>query len=358
MSIYINKHILSGLISAVRCAVSKDPIVPILEEILLIQQGGVLTASASDLQTTLKASAPHACEDFSVLIPKNFELFLAHGDSESVSLTQENGTLTWRFALDSFQYEDNNTRDFPRAPRCGEVIASFSLDQVQEKIGELAALIEEDSSRSEYHGIRAFAGANQSLSFMVVNPIQVHCLSVERQDTYKDFSFYKKAALIFSKIKADAGALFICKVHENNVVLTTTYSGISIEMITRTMEEPLRVHPGVLFEAESICQISVQAKDLQKAVKGFEFIKGDYLRLSINGEITIGQHKKSKEVAVSGNHTGEGLVIVFNAQLFKKFISNLDQDNITLLMSGENRGCLLRAGQEERLLMPVNKERI
>lgn len=122
----VNSAVLLTALQYVAKVMTRNPVVPILENFLFSIRDGVLTVSGSDLQTTFKVSLstsrhqisckPDTC--FQMVVPRDIINYLKKIETQPITFVYDHSTYSIEVLEDDARakYAGENPKDFPLCP--------------------------------------------------------------------------------------------------------------------------------------------------------------------------------------------------------------------------------------------------
>jgi DNA polymerase III subunit beta len=361
LRITVPKDELVSALGVVSRAVSTRTSVQILSGILVEAQGSELRLAATDMELSLRATAPAQIEgDGAIVLPgKTFadiarllpvgEVLIEHKPAESVVHVTAGSA--------SYTLHTYNPEDFPRLQEL-ETVQTFAVDResLLETIHRVARAASRDESRPVLTGILvSFTGGK-----LVMAATDSYRLAVK--ETELDGTVPELEAIVPSRALqelariAGSGDNVDVGVHENQVVFATD----GVWMTTRRIDGQFPNYRQLLpeqFEHELTLPRLELLEVVRRAAVMIQRATPLQLRFA-EGELTViarthdvGESQESMPVAFSG----ETLEIGFNADFLRDGLESMDGDDVRLKLISPLRPAVIQGEGDDftYLVMPI-----
>jgi DNA polymerase III subunit beta len=361
LRITVSKDELVSALGFVSRAVSTRTSVQILSGILVEAQGSELRLAATDMELSLRATAPAQIEgDGAIVLPgKTFadiarllpvgEVLIEHKPAESVVHVTAGSA--------SYTLHTYNPEDFPRLQEL-ETVQTFAVDResLLETIHRVARAASRDESRPVLTGILvSFTGGK-----LVMAATDSYRLAVK--ETELDGTVPELEAIVPSRALqelariAGSGDNVDVGVHENQVVFATD----GVWMTTRRIDGQFPNYRQLLpeqFEHELTLPRLELLEVVRRAAVMIQRATPLQLRFA-EGELTViarthdvGESQESMPVAFSG----ETLEIGFNADFLRDGLESMDGDDVRLKLISPLRPAVIQGEGDDftYLVMPI-----
>jgi DNA polymerase-3 subunit beta len=361
LRITVSKDELVSSLGVVSRAVSTRTSVQILSGILVEAQGSELRLAATDMELSLRATAPaEIAGDGAIVLPgKTFadiarllpagEVEIEHKPAESVvHVTAGSASYT----LNTF-----NPEDFPRLQEL-DAVQTFTVDResLLETIQRVARAASRDESRPVLTGILvSFAGGK-----LVMAATDSYRLAVK--ETELSGSVPELEAIVPSRALqelariAGSGDTVAVGVHENQVVFATDDFWLTTrridgqfpnyrQLLPEQFEHELTLPRQELLEVVRRASVMIQrATPLQ-----LRFAEGELTVIARTHD--VGESQESMPVAFSG----ETLEIGFNADFLRDGLESMDGDDVRLKLISPLRPAVIQGEGDDftYLVMPI-----
>ena len=361
LRITVSKDELVSSLGVVSRAVSTRTSVQILSGILVEAQGSELRLAATDMELSLRATAPAEIEgDGAIVLPgKTFadiarllpagEVEIEHKPAESVvHVTAGSASYT----LNTF-----NPEDFPRLQEL-DAVQTFAVDResLLETIQRVARAASRDESRPVLTGILvSFAGGK-----LVMAATDSYRLAVKQ--TELSGSVPELEAIVPSRALqelariAGSGETVAVGVHENQVIFATDDFWLTTrridgqfpnyrQLLPEQFEHELTLPRQELLEVVRRASVMIQrATPLQ-----LRFAEGELTVIARTHD--VGESQESMPVAFSG----ETLEIGFNADFLRDGLESMDGDDVRLKLISPLRPAVIQGEGDDftYLVMPI-----
>ena len=365
MKFIVSSSALLKQLQSINGVVANNPVVPILENFLFDVTDGLLTITASDLETSMITEIPvEAKENGRIAAPARILLdTLKNLPDQPVTFTIDEETYTIEISSSNGRYKlsGENATDFPKVPqvRGGNAI-EIPSNALARAINKTIFAVSTDELRPAMTGI--FVQLNEgNITFVATDG---HRLLRYRRN---DVSTGESTSIIvprkaFNLLKATLPAEpTSVKVEFNNA--NAFFSFDNIRMICRLIDERFPDYENVIPKLNPN-KLLIDRYDLLSSVKRISIYSNKtthQVRLKITGsELLISAEDLdfSNEASerLSCQYEGEDMEIGFNAKFLIEMLNNIDADEVNLELSTPNRAGLLMpasADENENILMLV-----
>jgi DNA polymerase-3 subunit beta len=368
MKFIVNSAYLLKQLSNINGVITTNPVVPILENFLFELDKGSLTVTASDLQTSMITELQvESKERGSIAVPARILLdTLKNLPEQPVTFSIDESTYSVEIISDNGRYKlsGENATDFPRVPAVSnDFSAEISSDVLARAINNTIFATSNDELRPAMTGVFVNLG--------------------EKNTTFVSTDGHRLVRYRRTDIKSDSGNAIIIPRKALNLLKATLpgentpvsidfnlsnafFKFGNIRMICRLIDERFPDYENVI-PAKNTITMTIGRTDLLSALKRISIYANKtthQVRLKITGsELQISA--EDLDVANEANerlsceHDGEDIEIGFNARFLVEMLTNLDADQIQLMMSAPNKaGVILPVDQDKQedilmLVMPV-----
>src|SRR5687767_8539219 len=368
MKFIVSSSALLKQLQSINGVVANNPVVPILENFLFDVTDGLLTITASDLETSMITEiGVEAKENGRIAAPARILLdTLKNLPDQPVTFTIDEETYSIEISSSNGRYKlsGENATDFPKVPlvRGGNAI-EIPSNALARAINKTIFAVSTDELRPAMTGI--FVQLNEgNITFVATDGHRL--LRYRRNDvsTGESTSIIiprKAFNLLKSTLPAEPTSV---KVEFNNA--NAFFSFDNIRMICRLIDERFPDYENVIPKLNPN-KLLIDRYDLLSSVKRISIYSNKtthQVRLKITGsELVISAEDLdfSNEASerLSCEHDGEDIEIGFNAKFLIEMLTNMDSDKIRLTMSAPNKaGVILPAEKDSSedilmLVMPV-----
>jgi DNA polymerase-3 subunit beta len=368
MKFIVSSSALLKQLQGINGVVANNPVVPILENFLFDVNDGLLTITASDLETSMITEIPvEAKENGRIAAPARILLdTLKNLPDQPVTFTIDEETYTIEISSSNGRYKlsGENATDFPKVPvvRGGNAM-EIPSNALARAINKTIFAVSTDELRPAMTGIFVQLNAG-NITFVATDGHRL--LRYRRNDVSAGESTSiiiprKAFNLLKSTLPAEPTSV---KVEFNNS--NAFFSFDNIRMICRLIDERFPDYENVIPQ-HNPNKLLIDRYDLLSSVKRISIYSNKtthQVRLKITGsELVISAEDLdfSNEASerLSCQYEGEDMEIGFNAKFLIEMLNNMDSDEVNLELSTPNRaGLLMPAGTDENedilmLVMPV-----
>jgi DNA polymerase-3 subunit beta len=368
MKFLVASNVLLKHLSAINGVVASNPILPILENILVELEGNQLKLTASDLQTVMTTSLEvEGSENGSIALPAKLLLeTLRSLPEQPVTLAADAGTFGAEISTKNgrFKLSGENPIDFPKIP---EVSKNQSIEVNSLVLGEAIAntllAVSNDDMRPAMTGV-----------LIQMNPEHTNFVATDghRLVRYRriDIQTPQASSLILPK---KALALLKATLPADDTQVTVEFSQSnaffsfqSIQLICRIIDERFPEYENAIPKQNdniitinrleflsSVKRISIYSNKTTHQIR----LKVAANKLTISAE-DLDYSNEANEVLVC-EYKGKEMEIGFNAKLISELLSNLSAKFVDIKLSEPNKaGLIIPSDQDENedillLVMPV-----
>ncbi|MBA9077883.1 MULTISPECIES: DNA polymerase III subunit beta [Rufibacter] len=365
MKFIVSSTALLKQLTSINGVVANNPVVPILENFLFEINDGVLTITASDLETSMITEIHvEARENGRIAAPARILIdTLKNLPDQPVTFTIDEETYTIEISSSNGRYKlsGENATDFPKVPvvRGGNAI-EIPSNVLSRAITKTIFAVSNDELRPAMTGIYIQLNSD-NITFVATDGHRL--LRYRRKDIGSENAtsiiIPKKAFnLLKSTLPSEATAVRV-EFNTSNAF----FSFDNIRMICRLIDERYPDYENVI-PVQNPNKLSIDRYDFLSSVKRISIYSNKtthQVRLRITGselQISAEDLDFSNEASerLTCQYDGEDMEIGFNAKFLTEMLNNMDSDEITLELSTPNRAGLLmpaNTDEEESILMLV-----
>jgi DNA polymerase-3 subunit beta len=368
MKFIVSSSVLLKQLSSINGVITTNPVVPILENFLFEIEGGTLTVTASDLQTSMITELEvESKEGGSIAVPAKILLdTLKNLPEQPVTFSIDESTYSIEISSDNGHYKlaGENATDFPKVPT---VNADFSVEMSTDILAKAINNTIFATSNDELRP--AMTGVYMNLS--------------ETNTTFVGTDGHKLIRYRRVDVATDNGNAIIVPrkglnllkntlpSENTNVTLDFNVSNAffrfgNIKMICRLIDERYPDYENVI-PTDNPIKMTIDRMEMLSSLRRISIYANKtthQVRLKITGsELLISAEdldfaNEANERLVC-EHDGEDIEIGFNARFILEMLSNLESEQIELHLSAPNRaGLIIPKDQDENedvlmLVMPV-----
>jgi len=348
--------------------ITTNPVVPILENFLFEIEGGKLTITASDLQTSMITEMEvEAKESGSIAVPARILLdTLKNLPEQPVTFSIDEETYSIEISSDNGHYKlsGENATDFPKVPSVSD---GFSVDMSTEvltsAISNTIFATSNDELRPAMTGVYMNISENNTI-FVATDGHRL--IRYTRNDVMAD----TKNAIIIPR-KALNLLKNVLPGEKENVSVQYNLSNAffrfgNVRMICRLIDERYPDYENVIPQ-DNANIMTIGRMELLSSLKRIAIYANkttNQVKLKITGsELHISAEdldfSNEADERLSCEHDGEDIVIGFNARFLIEMLSNIDHKEVIIKLSEPNRAGLLVPKEMEdnedllMLVMPV-----
>jgi DNA polymerase III subunit beta len=361
LRISVSKDELVSALGVVARAVSTRTSVQILSGILLEAQDDELRLAATDMELSLRATAPARLEgDGAIVLPgKTFADIarLLPGDEVTIEHKPAESVVHITSGTASYTLHTYNPEDFPRLQEL-DTVQTFSVDResLLETIHRVARAASRDESRPVLTGILvSFTGGKLVMAAtdsyrLAVKETELAGSAPELEAIVPSRALQELARIAGSGDSVEVG------VHENQVVFATDGVWLTTrridgqfpnyrQLLPEQFEHELTLPRGELLEVVRRAAVMIQrATPLQ-----LRFAEGELTVIARTHD--VGESQESMPVAFSG----DTLEIGFNADFLRDGLESMDGDDVRLKLISPLRPAVIQGEGDDftYLVMPI-----
>ena len=365
MRFIVSTSVLLKQLQAVNGASSSSTVLPILENFLFEIKAGLLTISATDLQTSMTTTLPvESKEDGKVAIPSKILLeTLKTLPDQPISFSIDDATFSIEISAGDGKYKlsGENGEDFPKIP----VVENGSSVNMQasvlsEAISKTLFAVSNDELRPAMTGVFCQLSP-ENVTFVATDAHKLvrYRRKDAKSETATTFILPKKAlTLLKASLPSDNGDVAV----EYNSTSAFFRFG-NINLICRLIDERYPDYEAVIPK-DNPNKLTIDRGlflNCLRRVVIFANKTTHQVRLKITGsELNISSEdldfSNEAHERLSCQYEGDDMEIGFNAKFLIEMLTNLGGDEVLLEMSTPNRAGLLMPqthDEHEEVLMLV-----
>ncbi|MGV3639523.1 MAG: DNA polymerase III subunit beta [Adhaeribacter sp.] len=368
MKFIVSSSALLKQLQSINGVVTNNPVVPILENFLFEINDGVLTITASDLETSMITElAVEAKENGRIAAPARILLdTLKNLPDQPVTFTIDEETYTIELSSANGRYKlsGENATDFPKVPVVrGSSTFEVPSNLLARAINKTIFAVSTDELRPAMTGIFVQLNDN-NITFVATDGhrlLRYRRFDVATGNTASIIIPRKAFTLLKSTLPSDPTTVRI-EFNTSNAF----FSFDNIRMVCRLIDERYPDYENVI-PVQNPNKLVIDRYDLLSSIKRISIYSNKtthQVRLRIAGselQVSAEDLDFSNEAneRLTCQYDGEDMEIGFNARFLIEMLNNIDADEITLELSTPNRaGLLLPSSNDENenilmLVMPV-----
>ena len=348
--------------------ITTNPVVPILENFLFEINDGLLTITASDLQTSMITELPvESKETGNIAIPARILLetlrnlpeqpvtFSIDEESYSIEISSENGR---------YKLAGENATDFPKVPAVSDDFSvSISSDVLAKAINNTIFATSSDELRPAMTGVYINL-SSESTTFVATDSHRL--IRYRRVDVTSDNDnviIIPRKALNLLKSTLPAENIIV-KLEFN--ISNAFFRFENMRLICRLIDERFPDYENVIPLDNEII-MTINRNEFLSSLRRIAIYANKtthQVRLKITGnelQISAEDLDFSNEASerLSCEHEGDDIEVGFNARFLIEMLSHLESDEIDMKLSAPNRAGLIFPKEKEKeedllmLVMPV-----
>lgn len=365
MKFIVSSSALLKQLQAISGALSSNTVLPILENFLFEINSGVLTISATDLQTTMNTTlAVEAKENGKIAVPSKILLdtLKTLADQPVIfSINDENFGIEMSAGDGKYKLSGENGEDFPKIPKVENAAALvITASTLAEAISKTLFAVSTDELRPAMTGVYCQM-SSENITFVATDAHKL--VRYRRRDAHADvtssFILPKKALnLLKSSLPTEDVSVNI----EYNAT-NAFFSFNNINLICRLIDEKYPDYEAVI-PVNNPNKLTIDRSLFLSCLRRVSIYSNKtthQVRLKITGselQISAEDLDFANEAfeRLSCQYEGEDMEIGFNARFLVEMLANLETEEVALEMSTPNRAGILfpvNADNNEDVLMLV-----
>ena len=365
MKFIVSSSALLKQLQAISGALSSNTVLPILENFLFEINSGVLTISATDLQTTMNTTlAVEAKENGKIAVPSKILLdtLKTLADQPVIfSINDENFGIEMSAGDGKYKLSGENGEDFPKIPKVENAAALvITASTLSEAISKTLFAVSTDELRPAMTGVYCQM-SSENITFVATDAHKL--VRYRRRDAHAEvtssFILPKKALnLLKSSLPTEDVSVNI----EYNAT-NAFFSFNNINLICRLIDEKYPDYEAVI-PVNNPNKLTIDRSLFLSCLRRVSIYSNKtthQVRLKITGselQISAEDLDFANEAfeRLSCQYEGEDMEIGFNARFLVEMLANLETEEVALEMSTPNRAGILfpvNADNNEDVLMLV-----
>ena len=365
MKFIVSSSALLKQLQAISGALSSNTVLPILENFLFEINSGILTISATDLQTTMNTTlAVEAKENGKIAVPSKILLdtLKTLADQPVIfSINDENFGIEMSAGDGKYKLSGENGEDFPKIPKVENAAALvITASTLAEAISKTLFAVSTDELRPAMTGVYCQM-SSENITFVATDAHKL--VRYRRRDAHADvtssFILPKKALnLLKSSLPTEDVSVNI----EYNAT-NAFFSFNNINLICRLIDEKYPDYEAVI-PVNNPNKLTIDRSLFLSCLRRVSIYSNKtthQVRLKITGselQISAEDSDFANEAfeRLSCQYEGEDMEIGFNARFLVEMLANLETEEVALEMSTPNRAGILfpvNADNNEDVLMLV-----
>jgi DNA polymerase III subunit beta len=350
MKFIVSSVALLKQLQSINGVITTNPVVPILENFLFEIEDGLLTVTASDLQTSMTTHiGVEAKENGNIAVPARILMdTLKNLPEQPVTFTIDDETYSIEISSDNGRYKlaGENATDFPKVPKVDNGFnVKLSTDLLASAIGNTIFATSNDELRPAMTGVYVnFSDTN--ITFVATDGHRL--IRYRRVDVTSDTNM----SII---IPRKALNLLRATLPAENLDVDMEFNGShaffsfgNIRMICRLIDERFPDYENVI-PGDNNNHIVLEKSSFLSSLRRIAIYANKtthQVRLKITGsEMQISAEdldfSNEAQERISCDHTGEDIQIGFNARFLVEMLSNLDSKEVKLSLGKPNRAGLI-----------------
>ncbi len=350
MKFIVSSVALLKQLQSINGVITTNPVVPILENFLFEIEDGLLTVTASDLQTSMTTHiGVEAKENGNIAVPARILMdTLKNLPEQPVAFTIDDETYSIEISSDNGRYKlaGENATDFPKVPKVDNGFnVKLSTDLLASAIGNTIFATSNDELRPAMTGVYVnFSDTN--ITFVATDGHRL--IRYRRVDVTSDTNM----SII---IPRKALNLLRATLPAENLDVDMEFNGShaffsfgNIRMICRLIDERFPDYENVI-PGDNNNHIVLEKSSFLSSLRRIAIYANKtthQVRLKITGsEMQISAEdldfSNEAQERISCDHTGEDIQIGFNARFLVEMLSNLDSKEVKLSLGKPNRAGLI-----------------
>jgi DNA polymerase-3 subunit beta len=368
MKFLVASNVLLKQISAINGVVASNPIIPILENILVELTGDKLTLTASDLQTVMTTTLDvEGFENGSIALPARLLLeTLRSLPDQPVTIAADAGTFGAEISTQNgrFKLSGENPIDFPRVPEVAKNQSiSLSALTLGEAIANTLLAVSNDDMRPAMTGVLIqMMGDHTNFVATDGHRLVRYRRKDIRPETQSSLILPKKALALLKSTLPTSDTEVQVEFSSSNAF----FSFQSFQLICRIIDERFPEYENAIPK-ENNEVVTINRLEFLSSVKRISIYSNKTthqirLKLTAN-KLTLSaedlDYSNEANEALVCEYAGKDMEIGFNAKLISELLGNLSSKFVDIRLSEPNKaGLIIPSDQDEHedillLVMPV-----
>jgi DNA polymerase-3 subunit beta len=365
MKFIVSSSALLKQLQAISGALSSNTVLPILENFLFEINSGVLTISATDLQTTMNTTlAVEAKENGKIAVPSKILLdtLKTLADQPVIfSINDENFGIEMSAGDGKYKLSGENGEDFPKIPKVENAAAlTITASTLAEAISKTLFAVSTDELRPAMTGVYCQM-SSENITFVATDAHKL--VRYRRRDAHAEvtssFILPKKALNLLKTSLPTEDVNVNIEYNATNAF----FSFNNINLICRLIDEKYPDYEAVI-PVNNPNKLTIDRSLFLSCLRRVSIYSNKtthQVRLKITGselQISAEDLDFANEAfeRLSCQYEGEDMEIGFNARFLVEMLANLETEEVALEMSTPNRAGILfpvNADNNEDVLMLV-----
>jgi DNA polymerase-3 subunit beta len=368
MRFIVSSAALLKQLQSINGVITTNPVVPILENFLFEIEDGMLTVTASDLQTTMITQmSVEANENGRIAVPARILIeTLRNLPEQPVTISIDSDTYSIEINSDNGRYKlaGENASDFPQVPSVDNGFqVKLNTEVLASAISNTIFATSNDELRPAMTGVFVqFSDTN--ITFVATDGHRL--VRYRRVDATADHNIsiiIPRKALNLLKAVLPSEKMDVDMEFNGSHAF---FSFGSFQMVSRLVDERFPDYENVI-PTDNYNHIEMDRSSLISTLRRISIYanKTTYqVRFKITGsEMVISAEdldfSNEAQERLTCDHTGDDIQIGFNAKFMLEMLNNLDSDQVKLSLSKPNRAGLItpteKSDEEDTLMlvMPV-----
>jgi DNA polymerase-3 subunit beta len=359
MKLVVNSIKLKGVIGDLLSVVPKNPLLPILGNLLVTVEGNLMKIVASDINTTMSSECEVNSEDnSSFCIPaKLFYDTLNNLPDQPIQVVWNEVKVDILTENGKFSLPLEKAEDYPSTPVENEFDESISLSMVDFKayFGKVLFSVSKDVFRPAMNGVYLFSNES-SVDLVSTDGHKMTKVGVPIEGTSFDHIVQASALKLAMRIKSEDVVISL-----NSNFAKFKFDGTVI--YSRIINEKFpNYNAATPKEFKNNCIVNRQ--DLLMSVRRVSIYANtttNQIKLSLGDNLIVSAEdidfKNEAKETVAFEYEGDEMAIGFNAKFIQEILSIIDSDEIVIKCNEPNNAAVIEQVDEETealfLIMPV-----
>ncbi|MEN7546699.1 DNA polymerase III subunit beta [Rapidithrix thailandica] len=368
MKFLVSTSTLLKQLTAISGVIPSNPVVPILENFLFEINGGVLSITASDLQTSIITKVTvEAEENGSIAIPARMLIdTLKNLPEQPVTFTIDFDTYSIEISSDNGRYKlaGENAADFPKIPELSRVdTIEIPSDVLATAIGYTLFATSNDDMKPAMNGVFINVTGDHA---NFVSSDSHRLIRYRREDLKSEYDasliIHKKALSLLKNSLPSEREIVSLEFNSANAIFTFS----NIKLICRLIDERFPDYENVI-PVDNNNLVTIDRAELLSCLKRISIYANkstNQVRFKIMGselKVSAEDLDFSNEASerLFCEHEGDDLEIGFNAKFLIEILNNLHSEKIIFKLSEPGRAGLVVPTETEddedvlMLVMPI-----
>lgn len=346
----VQKDVLSRALSTASKAISPNPVIPLLGNILLESHNGTSRIAATNLELGIGTTFPSAGEEWRVCLPAKTIVGLIeaipHADIE-LQLDSENQSVLVMTESSTSNIHSAPADEFPSIPQVTNPSLCLEVKQLKEMIARVAFAASTDPNHTTLTGVQ-FSVKGKKLILFAVDGIH---FSYEETTQFTKRSVEHLPCVIkgttletISRILPEEGEVEI-EIQENKALFHCDTVDVVTQLLAGEFPDYVKLREAI---GEPTTTLIIPTIELLRASRQLRVFASEIgtSKLEANGMLlrysALAQEKGDSDITFPAIKKGADIVVGLNVHLLYEFLEICKTETLTMEMAGPRSPLLFR----------------